>query len=183
MLPAAKVAHNWFTWWGGDLFGVVVFLPLMLTLPGAPTRLRWRGHALGSLPVAGLLILLLSLGVTFNAWKMVAHFVYEKNAAEFAALAQESEKALQHRIDSYQQVLWSGVGFFQGAKGLRVPDHQGDPAETRHTLLPVSSAINNPPWLSTASPTGRPRALSPSTRKPVTTSSAAPTGWPFWKGT
>lgn len=115
VLPAAKVVHNWFTWWGGDLFGVVVFLPIMLTLPGAPTRLRWRGQSLGALPVAGLLTLLLSLGVTFYAWKMVAHFVYEKNAAEFAALAQESEKALQHRIDSYQQVLWGGVGFFQAA--------------------------------------------------------------------
>ncbi|HEY6926572.1 MAG TPA: CHASE domain-containing protein [Steroidobacteraceae bacterium] len=112
-LPASKLAHNWLTWWGGDLFGVVVFLPLMLTLPGAPTRLRWRGDALGALPVAGLLVLLFSLGVTFYAWKMVAHFVYEKNAAEFAALARESEKALQHRIDSYQQVLWGGVGFFQ----------------------------------------------------------------------
>jgi PAS domain S-box-containing protein len=118
ILPAAKVAHNWLTWWGGDLFGVVVFLPLMLTLPGAPTRLRWRGHALGALPVAGLLILLLSLGVTFYAWKLVAHSVYEKNAAEFSALAQESEKALQHRIDSYQQVLWGGVGFFRGAESV-----------------------------------------------------------------
>src|SRR3569833_3351185 len=62
ILPAAKVGHTWLTWWGGDLFGVVVFLPLMLTLPGAPTRLRWRGDALGALPVAGLLILLLSWG-------------------------------------------------------------------------------------------------------------------------
>jgi integral membrane sensor domain MASE1 len=115
VLPAGRALHNWLTWWGGDLFGVVVFLPLMLILPGAPTRLRWRGHGLGALPVAGLLILLLSLGLTFYAWKMVAHFVYEKNTAQFAALAQESEKALLHRIDSYQHVLLGGVGFFQGA--------------------------------------------------------------------
>ena len=114
-LPPDKILHNWLTWWGGDLFGVCAFLPLMLVLPGAPTRLRWRGEGLGGLPVAGILILLLSLGVTFYAWKMVAHYVYEKNAAEFAALAQESEIALLHRIDSYQHVLLGGVGFFQGA--------------------------------------------------------------------
>ena len=114
-LALDKVLHNWLTWWGGDLFGVCVFLPLMLVLPGAPTRLRWKGEGLGGLPVAGLLILLLSLGVTFYAWKMVAHYVYEKNAAEFTALAQESETALLHRIDSYQHVLLGGVGFFQGA--------------------------------------------------------------------
>jgi len=87
----------------------------MLVFPGAPARLRWKGEGLGGLPVAGLLILLLSLGVTFYAWKMVAHYVYEKNAAEFTSLAQESETALLHRIDSYQHVLLGGVGFFQGA--------------------------------------------------------------------
>ena len=114
-LPLDKILHNWFTWWGGDLFGVCVFLPLMLVFPGAPTRLRWKGEGLGGLPVAGLLILLLSLGLTFYAWKMVAHYVYEKNAAEFTSLAQESETALLHRIDSYQHVLLGGVGFFQGA--------------------------------------------------------------------
>ena len=114
-LALDKVLHNWLTWWGGDLFGVCVFLPFMLVLPGAPARLRWKGQGLGGLPVAGLLILLLSLGVTFYAWKMVAHYVYEKNAAAFTSLAQESETALLHRIDSYQHVLLGGVGFFQGA--------------------------------------------------------------------
>src|SRR4029077_3357312 len=82
-LPPDKALHNWLTWWGGDLFGVCVFLPLMLVLPGAPSRLRWKGEGLGGLPVAGLLILLLSLGLTFYAWKMVAHYVYARNAAEF----------------------------------------------------------------------------------------------------
>ena len=114
-LPMDKILHNWLTWWSGDLFGVCVFLPLMLVLPGAPSRLRWKGEGLGGLPVAGLLILLLSLGVTFYAWKMVAHYVYERNVAEFTALAQESETALLHRIDSYQHVLLGGVGFFQAA--------------------------------------------------------------------
>ena len=112
-LIAGTTFHNWVTWWAGDVFGVIVFLPLMLFLPGAPIRLRWRGQGLGSLPVAGLLILLLSLGVTFYAWKMVAHFVYEKNAAQFAALARESETALLHRVESYEHVLLGGVGLFQ----------------------------------------------------------------------
>jgi hypothetical protein len=42
---------------------------------------------------------------------------------------------------------------------------------------------NRPPWPSTASPTGRPRALSPSIRKPVTMSSAGPDGRPLANGT
>ncbi len=59
----------------------------------------------------------------------------------------------------------------------------GEAADTRQTLLPVSSAISKPPRLSTARPTGRPRALSTSTRKPVTTSSAGPDGRPLANGT
>ena len=112
-LPPDTLLHNWLTWWAGDLFGVVVFLPLMLILPGAPTRLRWRGQGVGALSVAGLLILLLSLGLTFYAWRLVAHFVYEKNNSQFAALAQESATALLHRIDTYEHVLLGGMGFFR----------------------------------------------------------------------
>jgi len=50
---------------------------------------------------------------------------------------------------------------------------------TRHTVFPTSSAISNAPDLSTASSTGRPRALPSLLRKPVTTSSAFPFGWPL----
>jgi len=73
--------------------------------------------------------------------------------------------------------------YADSAKHLRsVSQPQGEAAETRQTLLPVSSAINSPPLLSTARPTGRPRALSPSTRKPVTTSSGGPEGRPSTNG-
>ena len=58
------------------------------------------------------------------------------------------------------------------------------PAEvTRQTVFPTSSAIRSAPVLSTASPTGRPRALPSASRKSVTTSSALPLGRPPMKGT
>jgi hypothetical protein len=56
-------------------------------------------------------------------------------------------------------------------------------AVTRQTVLPTSSAINKAPVLSTATPTGRPRASPFAFRNPVTTSSALPLGWPPLKGT
>ena len=63
----------------------------------------------------------------------------------------------------------------------RAPD-QRPAALTRHTAPPTSSAIRIAPLLSSASPTGRPRALSSGVRKPVTTSCAMPLGLPLTKG-
>src|SRR3569833_1013846 len=56
-------------------------------------------------------------------------------------------------------------------------------AVTRHTVFPTSSAISSAPVLSTASPTGRPRAWLSLLRKPVTTSCAMPSGLPSLNGT
>src|SRR6266487_4308371 len=54
---------------------------------------------------------------------------------------------------------------------------------TRQTVFPTSSAIRRAPVLSTASPTGRPRASPFALRNPVTTSSALPFGRPPLNGT
>ena len=58
----------------------------------------------------------------------------------------------------------------------------GGAAVTRQTALPTSSAISNAPVRSMPTPTGRPRVLASSERKPVTTSWGKPLGRPFWKG-
>ena len=54
---------------------------------------------------------------------------------------------------------------------------------TRQTVFPTSSAIKRAPVLSTATPTGRPRASPSALRNPVTTSSALPFGRPPLNGT
>jgi integral membrane sensor domain MASE1 len=36
-LPAERIVGNWLSWWAGDSFGVLVFLPLMLVAPGSPS--------------------------------------------------------------------------------------------------------------------------------------------------
>ena len=56
-------------------------------------------------------------------------------------------------------------------------------AVTRQTVLPTSSAISRAPVLSTATPTGRPRASLITFKNPVTTSSGLPFGWPPLNGT
>jgi PAS domain S-box-containing protein len=109
------LARNWLTWWTGDVFGLVIFLPLVLVAPGAKNRLFWRGAPLGSLPIAALLVLLLPLGLTFYGWKVSSQFIYDRNKAAFEALAQENEHALLHRLSSYNQGLLGAVGFIKGS--------------------------------------------------------------------
>ena len=115
ILPAGKFAHNWITWWAGDTFGVLVFLPLFVISAGRHFRLSWRGQPMGKLPLLAFLVVLLPLGLTFYSWKIASESAYNQNLAEFQSLAIESEKALLHRLESYQTALLGGAGFFQGS--------------------------------------------------------------------
>lgn len=54
---------------------------------------------------------------------------------------------------------------------------------TRHTVLAKSSAMISAPFGSTVTPTGRPRVLPSSPRKPVAKSTGSPEGLPLLKGT
>lgn len=115
-MPASAIWHNWVTWWGGDLLGIVIFLPLVLIAPGSGTLILWRAKPLGTLPTAAILVLLLPLGLTFYAWKASHQFIYDKNNAAFANLVSENNRALFHRLASYNEGLLGGLGFFKGSQ-------------------------------------------------------------------
>lgn len=115
IVQPAAVASNWIAWWSGDSLGVLVFLPLVLLAPGSRADLTWRGAALGRLPLAGLLLLLLPLGLTFYAWKATTENDYQRGQAKFQTLTIESEKALQSRLASYGNALLGAAAFVQGS--------------------------------------------------------------------
>ena len=115
LIPTHTIVHNWFVWWVGDVFGVIVFLPLMLVMPGSPNRLTWRGLDVSGLPMIAMLSVLVPLGLTFYAWQITSQHVHEQAVAEFEMLAQENEEALMHRLQSYNDALLGGAGFFLGS--------------------------------------------------------------------
>ncbi len=115
LLQPHEVMHNWCVWYVGDLFGVIVFLPLMLVMPGNPNRLTWRGLDVSGLPMVAMLSVLVPLGLTFYAWQITAENVHQQAQAQFEMLAEESEQALLHRLDSYNDALLGGAGFFLGS--------------------------------------------------------------------
>ncbi|MEM5492643.1 CHASE domain-containing protein [Hoeflea sp. AS16] len=118
VLPADQVLENWLTWWSGDVFGIIVFLPLMMMAPGTPQRLTWRGNFLDKLPLAAMLIVLVPLGLTFYAWNISSEAAANNGNIQFEALTIESKKALLSRIISYDNALLGGVAFFQGSQRI-----------------------------------------------------------------
>ncbi|MCY0093646.1 CHASE domain-containing protein [Hoeflea ulvae] len=117
-VPAGELFDSWLTWWLGGIFGIVVFLPLVLIAPFGPQRLSWRGKALGNLQVTAMLILLIPLGLTFYAWKISSEATHDNGRIQFESLALESKKALLSRINSYENALLGGVAYFQGSHSI-----------------------------------------------------------------
>lgn len=110
---------NWFSWWTGDVFGVILFFPLALLFPGNnTTRLKWRGTVFGSLPFLSIVAIILPLGMTFYLWKVTSENTYTQATTEFRAMAQDNENALLYRMDSYAHALVSGLAYYQNVPNL-----------------------------------------------------------------
>lgn len=147
-----QILANWLTWWTGDVFGVLVFLPLVLLAPGMPHRLTWRGKVMGNLPVTALLVLLIPLGLTFYTWKISSEASNNNGEIQFESLAVESKKALLSRINSYENALQGGVAYFQGSSQVTRPEWR------RYVeMLNVESnfpGINGLGWIPSLAPSG-----------------------------
>jgi len=116
-LPVAAMLPNWFSWWIGDVFGIVVFLPLVMAIPlrGAD-GITWRDGALRGMHAIGLMLLVLPLGLTFYAWKFFADSAERQSRAHFETLARESEQAMTTRLASYASAIRSGAGVLQSSQ-------------------------------------------------------------------
>ena len=156
-LTPAQLTNSWLVWWAGDVLGVIVFLPLVLIWPGREERMTWRGSAVRSLPVVAMTVLLVPLGRTFYAWKISGEISHDQAEVEFASLASEHEKALLHRLDSYQNALLGGAGFFQGSISVSCSEWQ------RYVqALQVNSnfpGVNRIGWIEAVAPDALPEFL------------------------
>jgi len=122
-LPPGSALHNWQTWWLGDLFGVVIVVPLMLFAPWhqrAP--ILWRGHPVARMSVMGLLCVSLCLGATFYAWASLSHVLHQRNSAAFTALVDDTTRLLGHRLQSYAHILDAGSGLLAASERMEAAE-------------------------------------------------------------
>lgn len=119
IMPRDQVFYSWLTWWMGDSFGVLAFMPVTIIVASTLwQRSRYGQRILHSLPVTTVFTLMASIAITFVAWRAIVDNIYEKNQGNFLSLAGELEKALVYRIDSYEKSLLSGAGFFAASEDV-----------------------------------------------------------------
>lgn len=136
ILTAEQAPGNWLTWWTGDLIGVLVFLPIAMFGPWRPWSIKWSGRPMAGLTSASLVVLLIPLGLTFYAWKWTSEITFERNQTAFAALAEDSQQALGHRLDSYRQALDGAAGLIEASNRVSLAEWRTyvDALDIRSTL-------------------------------------------------
>ena len=117
-LPSHLLRPTWLTWWSGDTFGLIMVLPLILISPFATSILIWRGRKLEGIQLAALSTLILPLAISFYTWTFLSESLFSQAMTKFSSLALESEKALTHRLASYDQALNAGAGFVENVPQL-----------------------------------------------------------------
>jgi signal transduction histidine kinase/integral membrane sensor domain MASE1 len=117
-LPSGLLLHGWINLWRADLIGLILDLPLILIVPFGPSILIWRDRQLESIPLAALLMLVFPLAITFYTWGFLTDGLSSQAKTKFSSLALESEKALIHRLASYDHALDAGAGFVQNVPQL-----------------------------------------------------------------
>jgi len=117
-----QVASNWLTWWVGDVIGILVVLPLALLGPWRRWGAGWSRNNAAGLRAISIVALLVPLGLTFYGWKWTSLTAYERGEAAFAALADESERALLYRLSSYVQGLDGAAGLFHASTEVSTAD-------------------------------------------------------------
>jgi PAS domain S-box-containing protein len=122
LIGDAGIVDNWLSWWGGDVFGIIVFLPLALVAPGNPHPIALNGREIGRISALSLLLLLIPLGLTFYAWKIVSVNAFNVKQEAFQASALESERALGQRLESCDRALAAAAAFWRSRGGASVAE-------------------------------------------------------------
>src|SRR5581483_5950637 len=72
VVHSADLASNWVSWWAGDALGVLVTLPLLLTIFGEPSELWRYRRRFVAIPVLLSFALFVVIFVKFQSWGVLA---------------------------------------------------------------------------------------------------------------
>ena len=112
---------TWMTWWVGDTFGVIAFMPLVIIVFSRFLQgLKERSRDV-PLSTASCIAVVLSISMTLVAWKVMTLYITEKNRNTFSDLMHETEKSFLYRLDAYGNGLLGAASFFAGSQYV---DHE-----------------------------------------------------------
>ncbi len=108
-MPGPALLQGWMMWWGGDLLGILIVLPIALIAPWHTPKVFWKGAPITPLTLSMVLGLFALVAVTLTAWAVTKQIIYDRNLTAFSAMTDDSEVALRHRIEIYRRSLDGGA--------------------------------------------------------------------------
>ncbi|HEV7288853.1 CHASE domain-containing protein [Sphingomonas sp.] len=111
VLTVEQVRENWLTWYYGDLLGVSLIMPILLLTSWSPIVVTWRGRPLTGLSALVAMSLLSTLMLTLYAWQFVSEREYTQAKTSFETIADSTEDALRHRLQTYERALEGAAAF------------------------------------------------------------------------
>ena len=121
-MPIDMVAASWFRAWSADVAGILLILPIALFAPLGNARVMWRGRLVRPLNKSMTVGLGVLLGAALAAWGVTNEIAYDRNMAAFVAMADDSEAALNHRLETYRQSLDGGAAVVDAVDHLTRAD-------------------------------------------------------------
>ncbi|UTW13653.1 CHASE domain-containing protein [Marinobacterium rhizophilum] len=106
VIGVAEYGYSWFTWWVGDVIGVLIAAPLMHIAFAQPRSLWWgRRHSV-AVPLLLSLVAVISLFVWVSRWEL------ERTELEFRKAASEAAENLRASVGRHLDSVASIERFF-----------------------------------------------------------------------
>lgn len=124
-LQSSKVWVNWMSWWAGDTFGVLAFMPFTLIVcSNLDVGQKHGSRRLSPLSLGSFFAVLLSIFATLLAWKVMIVHLEHKNQDIFVGRVHEAQRALFFKLSSYHSGLLGASGFFAGSEKVEHDEWQ-----------------------------------------------------------
>lgn len=116
IVDSAAFAANWGAWWFGDTLGVLVMLPLIMTVVDAQGSVRQSRLYTVTIP----LLAVLSIGFVAVYFLQQAAFNSARKAQQdsFEYQAREIALRIEQRLATYEQVLRGAKGLFSASNSV-----------------------------------------------------------------
>ena len=111
MFDGLNVATNWFSWWAGDTLGLLVMLPIVMSIAGEPGSLWKKRRATVSLPMLIVLSLMVFTFIEAKEWEESGLL------ADFREVSQQSVERVRMGLEEQGALLTLLHGFFEHDQG------------------------------------------------------------------
>ena len=105
-IDAANLGSNWTSWWIGDTLGVVVMLPIVMTVAAEP-RVLWRSRMRTiAIPMLLIFALFVVIFLKANQWE------YNDSLSDFRQLSQQAFNQVNTKLEEQDGLLDEMAGLF-----------------------------------------------------------------------